>query len=243
MKLGRNDPCHCGSGKKYKKCHQPIDENAARNVRSLRTPGDWFGHHVERLNAAGLQHLSENTIVHAAWSRWPADDSKGPAFDDYLFRQHVLFDLVLAENRRFVHELAFGDDKANSEDLDALRDALAATHVSALEVTACRRGQTLRLLDRLVGHEVEVKDVTAPKPLEPMEVIIGRVATWKDQTFLVPGWERVYFRGRKAAIQAIENAMDMNEYGDEDQALRRAWVQREAISVIQTLRAAQPNHQ
>jgi preprotein translocase subunit SecA len=21
QKLGRNDPCHCGSGKKYKKCH------------------------------------------------------------------------------------------------------------------------------------------------------------------------------------------------------------------------------
>lgn len=24
-KLGRNDPCHCGSGKKYKNCHQSID--------------------------------------------------------------------------------------------------------------------------------------------------------------------------------------------------------------------------
>jgi preprotein translocase subunit SecA len=21
VKLGRNDPCHCGSGKKYKQCH------------------------------------------------------------------------------------------------------------------------------------------------------------------------------------------------------------------------------
>ena len=21
QKVGRNDPCHCGSGKKYKKCH------------------------------------------------------------------------------------------------------------------------------------------------------------------------------------------------------------------------------
>jgi hypothetical protein len=21
MKIGRNDPCHCGSGVKYKKCH------------------------------------------------------------------------------------------------------------------------------------------------------------------------------------------------------------------------------
>ena len=26
MKLGRNDPCHCGSGQKYKKCHAPADD-------------------------------------------------------------------------------------------------------------------------------------------------------------------------------------------------------------------------
>ena len=24
-KLGRNDPCWCGSGKKYKKCHMDLD--------------------------------------------------------------------------------------------------------------------------------------------------------------------------------------------------------------------------
>ena len=24
-KIGRNDPCHCGSGKKYKKCHLPLE--------------------------------------------------------------------------------------------------------------------------------------------------------------------------------------------------------------------------
>jgi hypothetical protein len=28
MKVGRNDPCHCGSGQKYKKCHLPKDEAA-----------------------------------------------------------------------------------------------------------------------------------------------------------------------------------------------------------------------
>jgi hypothetical protein len=27
-KIGRNDPCHCNSGKKYKKCHLLIDEKA-----------------------------------------------------------------------------------------------------------------------------------------------------------------------------------------------------------------------
>ena len=25
QKIGRNDPCHCGSGKKYKKCHGAAD--------------------------------------------------------------------------------------------------------------------------------------------------------------------------------------------------------------------------
>lgn len=29
-KLGRNDPCHCGSGKKYKKCHLQKDEEKER---------------------------------------------------------------------------------------------------------------------------------------------------------------------------------------------------------------------
>ena len=29
-KLGRNDPCYCGSGRKYKKCHLPQDVAPAR---------------------------------------------------------------------------------------------------------------------------------------------------------------------------------------------------------------------
>src|ERR1051325_3125398 len=33
MKLGRNDPCHCGSGKKYKKCH--IDAADQRNLAGV----------------------------------------------------------------------------------------------------------------------------------------------------------------------------------------------------------------
>ena len=32
--LGRNDPCHCGSGKKYKQCHLAQDEAAQREARA-----------------------------------------------------------------------------------------------------------------------------------------------------------------------------------------------------------------
>ncbi len=31
MKLGRNDPCHCGSGKKYKKCCLGLEENVVED--------------------------------------------------------------------------------------------------------------------------------------------------------------------------------------------------------------------
>lgn len=32
--IGRNDPCHCGSGKKYKQCHLQQDEAAQREARA-----------------------------------------------------------------------------------------------------------------------------------------------------------------------------------------------------------------
>lgn len=36
MKIGRNDPCHCGSGQKYKKCCAPRDD-AAQASQSAQT--------------------------------------------------------------------------------------------------------------------------------------------------------------------------------------------------------------
>jgi len=39
-KIGRNDPCPCGSGKKYKQCHLPIEEAAAAEQLRLRRSVD-----------------------------------------------------------------------------------------------------------------------------------------------------------------------------------------------------------
>jgi tetratricopeptide (TPR) repeat protein len=38
-KIGRNDPCVCGSGKKYKKCCMASDEAAARAARPVQPTG------------------------------------------------------------------------------------------------------------------------------------------------------------------------------------------------------------
>jgi hypothetical protein len=48
-KLGRNDPCHCGSGSKYKKCCETKDE-AADNARAKAT--------LDAVEAAALEAVA-----------------------------------------------------------------------------------------------------------------------------------------------------------------------------------------
>ncbi len=66
MKLGRNEPCHCGSGKKYKHCPPANDESAeldeieraARRsdyVETLRESR--FSHVIDRVRAYNPNRL------------------------------------------------------------------------------------------------------------------------------------------------------------------------------------------
>jgi hypothetical protein len=42
-KVGRNDPCHCGSQKKYKKCHgAPERQRPACSLYPCKEPVHWF---------------------------------------------------------------------------------------------------------------------------------------------------------------------------------------------------------
>lgn len=36
-KIGRNDPCHCGSGKKYKNCHQKLNGDSDSRKKGITT--------------------------------------------------------------------------------------------------------------------------------------------------------------------------------------------------------------
>src|SRR2546426_926801 len=48
INLGRNDPCHCGSGKKYKKCHLDADQRSCVGIRQSQ-PGAESPSAVENL--------------------------------------------------------------------------------------------------------------------------------------------------------------------------------------------------
>lgn len=90
--LGRNDPCHCGSGKKYKKCCLAADEQKARERRSASVESqfeDLQNHKV----------WDENDLVEESSSDWRPDS-------------------VNEEDVRDEAINIFGDELENHKDLD-----------------------------------------------------------------------------------------------------------------------------
>jgi tetratricopeptide (TPR) repeat protein len=69
-RLGRNDPCRCGSGKKYKKCCLRADETAERAQRRA-------AHEQAETQARADQ---QRLLDHLEWMR--ADDAEHAAYID-----------------------------------------------------------------------------------------------------------------------------------------------------------------
>ena len=122
-KLGRNDPCHCGSGKKYKQCHQRGDETRAREERELKTIGQWVAFQV-----AGLESNLPDEVVDAAG-------------DDAPFRQVALFDRPAPGPQ--AHIALAAADEAEAE-VKTLATAFSESHVSVHECVDCKRGRGVR---------------------------------------------------------------------------------------------------
>jgi hypothetical protein len=107
MKIGRNDPCPCGSGKKYKKCCLAKDEAAARQD---------YAQHVE-VQRAVMQAIEPSTpelpasaplppapidpLDRARTQLWETFESAEPA------EQPALFHGALAESELLDAETAF----------------------------------------------------------------------------------------------------------------------------------------
>ena len=73
VKLGRNDPCWCGSGRKYKACHAAFDDRIAKFAREghvvpthdlIKTPDQIAGiKESAKINIAVLDYIEKN--IHA----------------------------------------------------------------------------------------------------------------------------------------------------------------------------------
>lgn len=181
-KIGRNDPCHCGSGRKYKHCHgrparrSPEDEPEKGVALAL----DWLEQRHRKAYKAEVHALTFDAF-------WPSEDPDpaevpeeywemiGVNVHEWLLASG---ELMVRGKRVPVHELVLGPGgpRLGPRQQDYLRQ-LATRPLRLYDVTETRPGDGLTLVDVIdEGAEpVRVQERTASRSLKPGDLLGTRV--------------------------------------------------------------------
>jgi len=172
----RNDPCWCGSGKKYKKCHLREDEEKESPVAPrVPMPDDASNRLRRKLGESAEKGLSETEFRRVATAFYGEDgiaaDSDGSILFDWLIfdRQASPAQPTLAQTyaNRFSATLP--------PDQGALLQAWIPAVCSLYETLKIEPGSGVRLRDLLRGGEVFVRDISMSRSLVQWDCFFVRV--------------------------------------------------------------------
>lgn len=184
-KPGRNDPCYCGSGKKYKQCHLPIDLAAEQQARQ-------WADAARRLRADLLDFADEEQFDEAVADGLPRfwdgyytaeNDHLMDAFEADRFYDWFLFDYRPAEGEWTAPAARYAEAK-----VDALNETQRSLLAQWLEAPPMGgyilddyEGQTLNLHDYLTGETVDVFLPSGHGSAPIGSLIVGRIVPIQDQ--------------------------------------------------------------
>lgn len=213
-KLGRNDPCHCGSGKKYKDCHLPIEQEARTEQLRLRQAQDALLPRIieaaqgqpEALPAAferfweGKYRLDQLETLDSAEDRGAERFLTWFAFDVRDEDGHTLVD-------RLAQDEAFAADPYEGRLLEAWRPVRLRPYI----VDEVRKGQGLLVRDLLAGELRDVADYGASQRLSQGEVVVGHLVPADT----APGAEQpTYYLAGAAAHLTDDTAAKLVEFAE-----------------------------
>jgi hypothetical protein len=163
MKPGRNDPCPCGSGKKYKKCCLITErdlKSAERNlIRKIREFTD---------DARFDEEINEAFALF--WSDIEPEPEEVVWFIDWFTHDYELrsgFTPIELFYHEKAEELSAGEREILKEWLD--------TCLSVYEVQEIEGGVGIRVKDLFLGGEYFVHDVNASKAVSKWDIMVARI--------------------------------------------------------------------
>lgn len=181
-KIGRNDPCPCGSGQKYKKCCMMTGQALSEQARALH-----------RLDERVTKRLIRFAVqLDADWEEAVADEY----FDDGRTPEDVGRSLMVPWGL-YHYEPDVGDSRSAAEwlldeegprlpaDERAWIEAGRRAWLSVWEVLEVKPGVGLALRDLLTGAERFVYEESASRGLSPRLAILTRVVEHEGISVLV----------------------------------------------------------
>jgi hypothetical protein len=195
--LGRNEPCWCGSGRKYKKCH------LGREELPLAERVGWL--YMKAGQHAVLSGWND-LVAEAGHERCRyADDDPGALAA--ALADPLVLDAVLFEGGAFAEFLQMrGSLLPDDERLLAQQWLLVDR--SVFEVEQVHRGQGVTVRDVRTGDTHEVRERAASRQLKPGQLICARVVAAGDTMQFFGGLEPVALHERDPLIDLLDTAPD-----------------------------------
>jgi tetratricopeptide (TPR) repeat protein len=194
--IGRNHPCWCGSGRKYKVCHLhreqlPLAERAA-----------WL---YQKAGADLIDGPFASLLLDTARSRsqhWDAPGALAQAIEDAIVSDAVLF-----EGGAFDEFVRTRGSLLPSDEL-LLAQQWQLVERSVHEVVSVRRGHGMTMRDVRTGDVHDVRERTASQQVQVGELYCGRVVPAGDTTQIFGGIEPVAVGERDALIALLDDETD-----------------------------------
>lgn len=194
--LGRNDPCWCGSGRKYKVCHRnhenlPLADRAAwlyQKAGAYLADGPWRGDVID-VAEIRAQHGDRPDATYLA--------TQDPLVCDSVLFEGGAFKAFLTER---------GGLLPDDERLLAQQWLLTDRSVHEVETVTPGSGFTAR--DLRTGERVEVRERTASRAIEAGTLFCARLVPAGDTVQCFGGLEPVALHERDRLLELLDTEPD-----------------------------------
>lgn len=216
-KPGRNDPCYCGSGKKYKQCHLRIDLENEREKREQGEAARFLRLELPRFSRDERFVPEFNKALPLYWNNYYEADNAGEMseFEALRFLDWFVFDHQMEDGSRIldIFEEEFADSLTPMQ-LSLLKGWQEVGPAGAYELRSYD-GQMLELRDVFNDETFSVFEASGRGNVEIGEVILTRLVPVFDQiefstvAAYLPGNESndlaAYLQAAKEADQEAKN--------------------------------------
>jgi hypothetical protein len=182
-KIGRNDPCPCGSGKKYKHCC--LKKETAGKSQAMSRDRAWDSMMDKLYDFSRLPRFQRDlqSAFDLYWNKRytidQVDDLAPPQVMNFL--DWYAHDYHTAADGRRITELLLDEEGVTlTEQERELLQADSEALFSAFEVSGVEEGKTIGLLDVFQELEFQVKYVSSLQGIGEGQLLLARLAASQD---------------------------------------------------------------
>ena len=195
--LGRNEPCWCGSGRKYKKCH------LGREQLPLPERVGWlYAKAAQHVLASGWTDLLAEAGFERGRYAGEDPDALVAALGDPL-----VLDAVLFEGGAFADFVAVRGSLL-PDDERLLAEQWLLVQRSVFEIEQARPGHGVTVRDVRTGDLHEVRERSASRQLKPGQLICARVVPDGQGMQFFGGIEPVALHERDELVELLDSEPD-----------------------------------